>query len=149
MLVAAENPVIVAGRAARTPKGLELLVELAEMLQAPVHDRPVMLRMNFPTRASAVQDAGAASPSADRRRSALESPGLLPASRTRMTPLNRFGMESRPTDEARREDHHDLVVELLTKSNYQDFGRYTEVDLAIAGRRGSDAAGADRGVSSG
>src|SRR5438132_4451724 len=38
LLVAAENPVIVAGRCARTPRGLELLVELAEMLQAPVHD---------------------------------------------------------------------------------------------------------------
>ena len=34
MLVAAENPVIVAGRAARTQKGIELLVELAETLQA-------------------------------------------------------------------------------------------------------------------
>ena len=36
MLVAAENPVIVAGRAARTPAGMKLLVELAELLQAPV-----------------------------------------------------------------------------------------------------------------
>ncbi len=40
MLVAAENPVIVAGRAARTPNGLKLLVELAELLQAPVQRRP-------------------------------------------------------------------------------------------------------------
>ena len=30
LLVAAENPVIVAGRCARTPHGIELLVELAE-----------------------------------------------------------------------------------------------------------------------
>ena len=30
MLVAAENPVIVAGRVARTPEGIKLLVELAE-----------------------------------------------------------------------------------------------------------------------
>ena len=48
MLVAAENPVIVAGRAARTPAGLKSLVELAELLQAPVQDR--RFRMNFPTR---------------------------------------------------------------------------------------------------
>ena len=34
MLVAAENPVIVAGRVARTPNGIKLLVELAETLQA-------------------------------------------------------------------------------------------------------------------
>src|SRR5580704_4800720 len=38
-LVAAENPLIVAGRLARTPKGIELLVELAELLQARVHDQ--------------------------------------------------------------------------------------------------------------
>ena len=39
MLVAAENPVIVADRAARTPAGMKLLVELAETLQAPVIDQ--------------------------------------------------------------------------------------------------------------
>jgi acetolactate synthase-1/2/3 large subunit len=46
-LVAAENPVIVAGRLARTPKGIELLVELVETLQARVYDQ--RLRMNFPS----------------------------------------------------------------------------------------------------
>jgi hypothetical protein len=50
LLVAAENPVIVAGRCARTPDGIRLLVELAETLQAPVNDRPFRFRMNFPTR---------------------------------------------------------------------------------------------------
>src|SRR5207249_3375948 len=50
MLVAAENPLIIAGRSARTPNGLKLLVELAELLQAPVLDR--RMRMNFPTRHS-------------------------------------------------------------------------------------------------
>src|SRR5215813_6905031 len=51
MLVAADNPVIVAGRAARTPKGIPLLVELAELLQAPVNDgHQFTLRMNFPSR---------------------------------------------------------------------------------------------------
>ena len=38
MLVAAENPVIIAERAARTAAGMENLVELAEALQAPVID---------------------------------------------------------------------------------------------------------------
>ena len=33
MLVAAEDPLIVTGRSARTPNGLKLLVELAELLQ--------------------------------------------------------------------------------------------------------------------
>src|ERR1700676_2889165 len=39
LLVNAENPVIVAGRLARTPNGTKLLVELAETLQAPVNDQ--------------------------------------------------------------------------------------------------------------
>lgn len=47
MLVAAQNPVIVVDRTARTPAGVDLLVRLAETLQAPVVDR--LGRMNFPT----------------------------------------------------------------------------------------------------
>ena len=34
----AERPVIVVDRAARTPQGVKLLVELAELLQCPVVD---------------------------------------------------------------------------------------------------------------
>ena len=48
MLVAAENPVLVAGRMARTPEGVRLLVELAETLQCAVLDQH--RRMNFPIR---------------------------------------------------------------------------------------------------
>src|SRR5690349_4667103 len=48
LLVAAQNPVIVADRAARTAAGMKLLVELAETLQAPVIDQGG--RMNFPSR---------------------------------------------------------------------------------------------------
>jgi thiamine pyrophosphate-dependent acetolactate synthase large subunit-like protein len=47
MLVAAQNPVIVVDRATRTQAGVDLLVQLAEALQAPVVDR--LGRMNFPT----------------------------------------------------------------------------------------------------
>ena len=47
MLVAAENPLIVAGRVARNSEGIDLLVELAEALQAQVWDQ--RQRMNFPT----------------------------------------------------------------------------------------------------
>ena len=46
--MAAENPVMVADRVARTPAGLRGMIELAELLQAPVVDRNG--RMNFPTR---------------------------------------------------------------------------------------------------
>jgi thiamine pyrophosphate-dependent acetolactate synthase large subunit-like protein len=47
MLVAAENPVIVAGRVARTPRGIQLLVDLAETLGVRVQDQ--RMRMNFPS----------------------------------------------------------------------------------------------------
>ncbi len=48
LLVAAENPVLAADRAARTPKGLELMIELAEALQCAVVDSHA--RFNFPWR---------------------------------------------------------------------------------------------------
>jgi thiamine pyrophosphate-dependent acetolactate synthase large subunit-like protein len=47
LLAAAERPVIVAERAARTPDGTKLLVQLAELLQARVVDQ--YGRLNFPT----------------------------------------------------------------------------------------------------
>jgi acetolactate synthase-1/2/3 large subunit len=46
LLANAERPVIVVDRAARTPNGVTLLVQLAEALQAPVVDQQG--RMNFP-----------------------------------------------------------------------------------------------------
>jgi thiamine pyrophosphate-dependent acetolactate synthase large subunit-like protein len=48
LLVAADNPRINAGRAARTPNGIALLVELAELLQAAVNGGGD--RVNFPSR---------------------------------------------------------------------------------------------------
>src|SRR5262249_32224730 len=48
MLVAAENPVIVCDRLARTPAGMARLIELAETLQCAVLD--MQGRMNFPSR---------------------------------------------------------------------------------------------------
>ena len=44
LLVAAENPVIFAGRVARTPEGMNLMVELAETLQAPVRAAAAICR---------------------------------------------------------------------------------------------------------
>ena len=48
MLVEAESPRITAGLAARTQEGIDLLVELAELLQAPVDGGGA--RLNFPSR---------------------------------------------------------------------------------------------------
>ena len=46
LLADAERPVIVVDRAARSQEGVDLLVQLAELLQAPVVDQGN--RMNFP-----------------------------------------------------------------------------------------------------
>ena len=59
-----------------------------------------------------------------------------------MTPVNRLGMESRRLTKAGAKLVTISSHELLTKSNYQDAGRYIEADLADAGRRRSVAAGA-------
>jgi thiamine pyrophosphate-dependent acetolactate synthase large subunit-like protein len=65
MLVAAESPVLVVDRLARTPNGMKLLVELAELVGAGVVDQTS--RMNFPTRHPLNQSlrAGAAIGEAD------------------------------------------------------------------------------------
>ena len=128
MLVAAENPVIVAGRCARTPNGLKLLVELAETLQAPVQDRPFRFRMNFPTRhplygGGSIADADVIL--------GLEVPDFWNATHAQ-TPVNRVGMEVRPTTKAGAKQITISSTDLLSKSNYQDFGPYAEVDLSIA-----------------
>jgi len=131
MLVAAESPVIIAGRCARTPEGLKLLVKLAETLQAPVQDRPGRFRMNFPTRHSlygggSVEDADVIL--------GLEVPDFWHATH-RQTPVNRMGMVSRPATKPGAKLITISAADFVGKSNYQDFGRYTEVDLAI----GADA----------
>lgn len=134
MLLAAENPVIVAGRCARTPKGIDLLIELAELLQARVQDQ--RLRMNFPSRhplnvppmgdpiTAKVGDADVVL--------ALEAQELWTITHE-MTGLNRNGMESRSIMKAGAKLIGISAIELNHKSNYQDFGRYSEVDLNITG----------------
>ena len=126
MLVAAENPLIVSGRSARTPNGLKLLVELAELLQAPVLDR--RQRMNFPTRHPLYGTGNLAN--ADLVLG-LEVPDFWNVTHAQ-TPLNRMGMEVRPLTKQGAKIVTISSLDLLTKSNYQDFGRYNEVDLAIA-----------------
>jgi thiamine pyrophosphate-dependent acetolactate synthase large subunit-like protein len=126
MLVAAEDPVIIAGRAARTPEGLKLLIELAELLQAPVQDR--RFRMNFPS--SHPLYGGGNLATADVIM-ALEVPDFWMSTHT-MTPVNRMGMESRSIIKPGAKLITIYSGDLAEKSNYQDLGRYAEVDLAIA-----------------
>ena len=127
MLVAADNPLIVTGRPARTANGLKLIVELAELLQAPVLDR--RQRMNFPTQhplygSGSLADADFVL--------GLEVPDFYQVIHAQ-TPVNKFGMESRLLTKPTTKLATLSTMDLLTKANYQDFGRYSEVDLAVAG----------------
>jgi thiamine pyrophosphate-dependent acetolactate synthase large subunit-like protein len=127
MLVAADSPAIVAGRVARTPAGLARLVELAELLQAPVQDgRQFVQRMNFPSRhplrGGNVAEADLVL--------GLEMPDFFQQVHN-LTPVNRFGMEARRITRPGAKIATISSHELLSNSNYQDFGRYTEADLAI------------------
>jgi acetolactate synthase I/II/III large subunit len=126
MLVAAENPVIVAGRVARTPEGITLLTQLAETLQAPVID--LHFRMNFPT-AHPLYGAGTVN-GADAILG-LEVPDIWFSTHTQ-TPVNKMGMESKRITKPGAKVITIFAGDLAGKSNYQDFGRYDEVDLAIA-----------------
>ena len=113
LLVAAQNPVITTTRAARTPEGLKLMVELAETLQAGVVD--AKRRMNFPTRHPL---NGGALNQADVIL-ALEAGDLSNVTRT-----------------AHQRNAKVISIsasELFQKSNYGDYFRYAEVDMPISG----------------
>jgi acetolactate synthase-1/2/3 large subunit len=112
LLVAADNPVILAGRAARTPAGLRLMVELAEALQAGVVDS--RRRLNFPTRHPL--NGGVAS----------EADVVLA-----LEPGDISGV----ANQARQRNAKVVSISsthLFQRSNYQDFMRYAEVDMSIA-----------------
>jgi len=126
MLVAAEDPVIIAGRVARTPQGLKLMVELAELLQAPVQDR--RFRMNFPSKHPLYGGGNVATADVIM---GLEVPDFWNMTHTQ-TPINRMGMESRSIIKPGTKLITIYSGDLSEKSNYQDLGRYAEVDLAIA-----------------
>jgi acetolactate synthase I/II/III large subunit len=134
LLVNAENPVIVAGRVARTPKGIEHLVELADVLQARVQDQ--RMRMNFPSAHPLYghPGAGIATPNLTDHDVilSLETQDLWGITH-KMTGFNKFGMESQPTVKPGAKVITVSAIELNHKSNYQDFGRYVEADLAITG----------------
>jgi acetolactate synthase I/II/III large subunit len=129
LLAAAENPVIVCDRLARTPAGLTRLVELAETLQCAVVDNAG--RMNFPSRHPLNQSfrRGTVIPQADVIL-ALEMNDIWGT-------LNAFSDRIVRTSRPVTKKGAKIVTlgsrDLYMKSNYQDFGRYQEVDLALAG----------------
>ena len=128
MLVAAEYPVFVADRFARTPNGMKLLVELAETLQAGVIDQGS--RMNFPSRhpLNQTQRARAAVVEADVivGLELIDYWGTVNALRDQLHRSTR--RVAKPTARLVSISTGDLYI----RANYQDFRRMQEVDLAIA-----------------
>ena len=115
-LVAAERPMIVAQRSARTPNGVKLLVELAETLQSPVNNQE---RMNFPNRHPMAGNG---------------TPGYQPDVTLFLEVADASGQAR--TERARGGKTINIAsTELFQKSNIQDFGHYADVDLDI----GADA----------
>jgi acetolactate synthase I/II/III large subunit len=133
LLVAAQKPVIVADRLARSAAGMAGLIELAELVQAPVIDQGG--RLNFPnTHHLNMTPLG--------RRLVAEADLVLGLELTDFWgTVNAFidngadeGHGARePVAKAGTKLISISSVELLTKSNYQDFQRYQPIDLAMAG----------------
>ena len=128
LLAAAQNPVIIADRAARTPVGLTRLIDLAETLQAPVIDQ--MWRMNFPSRHPLNQT--------QRSRELVCNADLILGLECSdfWNALNSFRDQIIRTSVPLTKPGVKLIsitaADLFSRSNYQDFQRFTPVDLAIA-----------------
>ena len=127
LLANAERPVIVVDRAARTPNGIALLVELAEALQAPVVDQGG--RMNFPKTHYLNRP-----PNVIGQADVIIGMELSDFWGT----VNGFvdnGENGIGVNESKIKPGTKLIsinsVELITKSNYQDFQRFQPVDVAM------------------
>jgi acetolactate synthase I/II/III large subunit len=129
LLVDAQNPVIICDRVARTPAGLARMTELANVLQCAVVDNAG--RMNFPSRHPLNQTF--------RGRAVVAQADVILAMEMNELwgSLNAFSdrivRSSRPVYKPGTKIATLGSRDLYMKSNYQDFGRYQEVDLAIAG----------------
>ena len=127
LLANAERPVIVVDRAARTENGIRLLVQLAELLQAPVVDQGG--RMNFPK-----------THYLSRPPTVINNADVIIG----MELSDYWGVVNAYTDNG----EHGIGVnrskikpdtklisissaELITKANYQDFQRFQSVDVSM------------------
>ncbi len=121
LLVAAENPLIMGGDSVRTEKGMRLLIELAETLQAPVQGG------KMPTR-HPLSGGGSV-------RTADVILGLEVSDM--WGSVNNFKDQQERSVTSMIKPGTKLISistnDLNLKSNYQYFQRYTELDLAITG----------------
>jgi thiamine pyrophosphate-dependent acetolactate synthase large subunit-like protein len=129
LLVNATNPVIVADRAARTPEGVGLLVQLAELLQAKVIDQGN--RMNFP-KTHYLSAPATAIANAD----VIIGLELSDFWATVNAYTDNNSNDGHGTNASRIKPQTKLIsinsVDLNTKSNYQDFQRFQVVDVQMA-----------------
>lgn len=129
LLAAAEHPLIIVDRMTRTPAGMSQLVELAEALECGVVDQAG--RLNFPSRHRLNQTW--------RRRQLVSEADVILA--IEMNDLwgavNAFSDRIVRSSRALFSPDAKIITlgsrDLYLKSNYQDFGRFNDVDLAIAG----------------
>jgi thiamine pyrophosphate-dependent acetolactate synthase large subunit-like protein len=130
LLALAQNPVIVADRAARTPNGIKLLVQLAELLQAKVIDQGG--RMNFPR-----THYLSAPPTAVGNADVIIGLELSDFWATVNAYTDNGMNEGIGTNSTRIKRDAKLIsissVELNTKANYQDFQRFQVIDVQMAG----------------
>lgn len=126
LLVNAQAPAIVADRYAQDQEGVDLLVELAELLQAPVVDQQG--RMNFPNTHYLRQGAAA-----------VAQADVILGLEVRDTwgVINR--LQDAPDHTQTRAARPDAVVisigttDVYFQSNYQDFARFYASDVTISG----------------
>jgi acetolactate synthase-1/2/3 large subunit len=128
ILVNAESPVLIADRYASTATGAKHLVELAEVLQCPIIDTSG--RLNCPTRHPLNQSS--------RGRSHIaQADAILGLEMSDFWALlnsyrDQVQRSSRPIVKAGAKTISLGSGDLYMKSNFQDFQRFADIDLAIA-----------------
>jgi acetolactate synthase I/II/III large subunit len=129
LLAGAERPVIVVDRAARTQNGVDLLIQLAELLQAPVVDQGN--RMNFPNTHYLNRPANVIG-QADVIIGMELSDYWGTVNEFTDNGNNGFGQNASKIKPGTK-----LIsissVDLLTKSNYQDFQQFQSIDVSMPG----------------
>jgi acetolactate synthase-1/2/3 large subunit len=130
LLVNAERPVLVVDRVARTPNGVKYLVELAELLQAPVVN--MNGRMNFPNTHHLSQPATVVN-----QADVIMGMEMTDFWNTINGFIDNADNEGSGIQYRKAKPDAKLItissVELNQKSNYQDFQRFQAVDLAMVG----------------
>src|SRR5215471_2135200 len=129
LLVSAENPLLVADSLGRTQKAIDQLVELAELLQCGVID--LASRLNFPSRHPLNQT------NRGNRGTVGQADVILGLEVVDFWGLthqfhDQIITSTTPTTKPGAKIISISSGELFIKSNYQDFQRFEDVDLAIA-----------------